>query len=156
VLAFALLVGCSGALEGEVVTDPVADWSFVADATDVVFATAGGDSFTTVIANPIVHDGALYLSVSTIFTLDDSALDAVLAGDGLRMRADGKVYSLTARLLTEARDIDPILPALVQANGYEATGIRWDPNPERYPGTQMSRWFFRLESESGRDRDQMD
>ncbi len=55
-LVFAVLLGCSGALEGEVVTDPVADWSFVANAKDVAFTTARGQSVTTVAANPIVHD----------------------------------------------------------------------------------------------------
>ncbi len=144
--AVALLLGCSAALEGEVVADPVADWSFVEDAEDVAFATAGGETFTTVVANPIVHEGDLYLSVSTIFTLSDDALDAILAGEGLRMLADGKVYDLSATHLTEPRDIDPILPALVRANGIEATGIRWDPKPQRYPGTQIGRWFLRLES----------
>ena len=145
-LVLALLLGCSGALEGEVVTDPVSDWSFVATAQDVAFTAAGGETFTTVAANPIVHEGKLYLSVSTLFTFGDDALDAILAGEGVRMRADGKVYDLSATHLTKARDIDPILPALVRANGIEATGIRWDPAPERYPGTQMGRWFFRLQS----------
>ena len=41
---------------------------------------------------------------------------------------------------------EAILPILVRANGMEATGTRWAPEPERYPGTQMQRWFFRLES----------
>ena len=144
-LALVLLLGCSGGLEGEVVSDPVADWSFVADAQDVAFETAGGENFITVSANPIVHDGDLYLSVSSIFTLGNDAVDATLAGEGIRMRADGKIYDLSATHLTEAREIDPILPTLVRANGREAPGIRWDPKPERYPGTQMQRWFFRLE-----------
>ena len=151
--ALALLLGCSGALEGEVVNDPVADWSFVANAKDVAFRTAGDESFTTVSANPIVHEGELYLSVSTVLTLGDDALDATLAGEGIRMRADSRIYDLSATHLTEPRDIDPILPILVRANGMEATGIRWDPEPERYPGTQMQRWFFRLESVKRADSD---
>ena len=145
-LVFALLLGCSGGLEGEVVTDPVTDWSFVANTKDVAFTTARGQTFTIMVANPIVHEGKLYLSVSSLLAFGDGALDAILAGEGVRMRADGKVYDLSATRLTEARDVDPILPTLVRANGIEATGIRWDPEPERYPGTQMGRWFFRLES----------
>ena len=145
-LVFAVLLGCSGALEGEVMTDPVVDWSFVANAKDVAFTTAGGQTFTNVVADPIVHEGKLYLGVSSLLTFGDGALDAILAGEGVRMRADGKVYDLLATHLTEAREVDPILPTLIRANGIEATGIRWDPEPERYPGTQMGRWFFRLES----------
>ena len=145
-LSVALLLGCSGALEGEVVTDPVADWSFVSDAQDVAFTTASGDSFTTVAAQPIVHEGDLYLSISTFLTLGDDALDAILEGEGVRMRANGKIYPLSATHITEPRDVDPILPVLVRKNGFAATGIRWDPQPERYPGTQMGRWFLRLES----------
>ena len=145
-LALALLLGCSGGLEGEVVTDPVADWSFVENAEDVAFAAGNGETFTTVLANPITHEGALYLTVSTLFTFSDDALDAILAGEGVRMRADGKVYDLSATHLTDARDIDPLLPALVRADGVEVTGARWDPEPSRYPGTQMPRWFFRLAS----------
>ncbi len=145
-LALALLLGCSGGLEGDVVTDPVADWSFVANAEDVSFAAGNGETFTTVVANPIAHEGGLYLTVSTLFTFRDDGLDAILAGEGVRMRADGKVYDLSATHLTDPRDIDPLLPTLVRANGMEATGVRWDPEPSRYPGTQMPRWFFRLVS----------
>ena len=145
-LALALLLGCSGGLEGEVVTNPVADWSFVASAEDVAFAAGSGETFTTVFATPITHEGKLYLSVSSLFTFHDDALDAILAGEGVRMQAAGKVYELSATRLTDPRDIDPLLPTLVRADGIDATGIRWDPEPSRYPGTQMSRWFFRLAS----------
>lgn len=145
-LVFALLLGCSGDLEGELVTDPVTDWSFVANTKDVAFTTARGQPFTIMVANPIVHEGKLYLSVSSLLNFSDGALDAILAGEGVWMRVDGKLYDLSATRLTDARDIDPILPTLIRANGMVATGIRWDPEPERYPGTQMGRWFFRLES----------
>ena len=146
-LAFALLAACSGGLEGEVVSEPVTDWSFLANAKDVVFETASGDSFTLVGVDPIVHEGALYLLATTIFTFDDGALDAVLAGEGVRMLAEGKLYDLKATHLTRAADIEPFLPTYVRENlRVEATGIRWDPEPERYPGTQNGSWFFRLES----------
>ena len=91
-LVLALLLGCSGALEGEVVTDPVVDWSFVATAQDVAFTAAGGETFTTVVANPVVHEGKLYLSVSTLFTFDDDALDAILAGEA-RSKTESRLTS---------------------------------------------------------------
>ncbi len=145
-LVAALLVGCSGALDGEIATEPVSDWSFVSEAKDVAFRTANGKSFTRVLLSPVVHEGRLYLDVMTIFISGDDGLEAVLSGEGVRMRADGTIYELSATHLTDPRDIDPILPTLMRKSGVEATGVRWDPEPARYPGTQVDRWFFRLES----------
>ena len=150
-LGFALLVACSGGLEGEVVSEPVTDWSFLADAKGVAFETASGDSFTLVGVSPLIHEGALYLLATTIFSFDDGALDAVLAGEGVRMLAEGRLYDLKATQLTSAADIERLLPTYVRENlQVEATGIRWDPEPERYPGTQNGAWFFRLESVQAR------
>ncbi len=145
--ATALVLACSGPLEGERVEKPTFDWRFVAEAADVTFATADGQRFRRVEVAPLVHDGELYLYGQTIFSANDSALDAVLAGDPLEMQVDGRVYPLAATRLTETADIERVLPTLVrQGMGIEATGIRWDPEPERYPGTQVRQWFFRLRS----------
>ena len=142
-----LLIGCSGALEGERVTQPVDDWSFVTGAGDVALATANGERFRRVEARPFVHEGELYLRAQTIFAANDAALDAILAGEPLEMQVDGRVYPLTATHLTAAADVERVLPTLVR-NGMkmEATGIRWEPDSERYPGTQVRQWFFRLRS----------
>lgn len=146
-LLLALGLACSAPLEGDVAGGPVDDWSFVAEADDVELASGSGRRFRTVLAGPIVHDGDLYLHASTIFDLDDAALGEVLAGGGVRLLADGRLYELAARRLTTAAEIDPVLPTLVRENlKVEATGIRWDPEPARYPGTQIRQWFFRLES----------
>lgn len=145
-LALSLELGCSGGLSGEAVSEPVDDWSFVAEADDVAFATASGDTFTFVNAGPLVHEGALYFQATTIFERGDDALDALLAGERLRMRANGKLYDLDATRLTTPEEVDPLLPGMLRQSGIEATGARWDPEPERYPGTQVRRWLFRLES----------
>ena len=144
--ALALALGCSRGLSGQVVTEPVDDWSFVAEAEDVAFATESGDTFTFVAAGPLVHEGALYLQASTIFARDDGALDALLAGEGLRMRVGSKLYDLDARRLTTPEEVSPLVPVILRQSRIEATGARWDPEPERYPGTQARQWFFRLES----------
>jgi hypothetical protein len=152
VSAFALVfaLACSAPLEGEVVSEPVADWSFVDDAADVELATPGGRRFRRVMAQPFVHEGALHLHLSTILGLSDPALDELLESGRLGLRAGGRVYALRATRLTSAREIDPLLPALVRDQmKIEATGLRWDPEPARYPGTQLRQWFFRLESERG-------
>jgi len=145
-LALLLAAACSGALEGEPATAPVADWSFVSGAEDVALATQGGRRFRSVVATPLVHEGDLYLHVSTLFSLDDGALEELLAGGGLVLRAGGRLYDLRAIRLTDAREIERILPTLVREEmNVEASGLRWDPQPARYPGTQLRQWFFRLE-----------
>ena len=140
------MLACSAPLEGERASEPVTDWSFVADADDVVFATPDGARFRSVQTSPLVHDGNLYLHVSTILSLNDPALDALLEGRGLQMLTGGRLYEFRTRRLETAREIDPLLPDLVRDDlKVEATGIRWDPEPERYPGTQVHQWFFALE-----------
>ena len=148
VLALVALIGVAcGPLRGERVEEPVSDWSFVTEAEDVTIATETGLRFLSVLAEPVVADGKLYLHVYTIFDLGDGALRQLLEGAGVHLRVDGKVYETTSRVLGTAAEIDPILPALVRDNsGMEATGVRWEPNPDRYPGTQMRQWFFALES----------
>ena len=145
-LALCVALACSAPLEGEVVAQPVADWSSLAEAGDVALATASGRRFRTVQAVPFVHAGALYLHVSTILALDDAALDELRAGAELRLGTQGRVHPLRAVELTSAAAIDPILPSLVRDTlAIEATGLRWDPDPARYPGTQIRQWLFRLE-----------
>ncbi len=143
-----LALACGSPLEGELVSEPVRDWSFARGAEDVAFETPGGARFQRVLAETYVHDGTLYLLVSTIFSAEDAALNETLAGGRVRARIAGKLYDLRATRLERAEDIDPFLPSLLRETmGMESQGARWDPLPDRYPGTQMRRWFFRLESD---------
>lgn len=142
-----LLVACSERLAGERVEESIEDWSFVHNVADVTFATADGQRFRAVEVGHIVADGELYLHAQTIFRGSDATLDAVLAGAPLEMQVDGRVYPLEATYLTEAADIERVLPILVRDGmRIDATGIRWQPDSPRYPGTQMRQWYFRLES----------
>jgi hypothetical protein len=146
-LAVALLLACSPPLRGELATQPVSDWSFVREAQDVAFETAGSRRFRTVAAAPVVQGGALHLHVFTFATGEDAALAELLAGGGLRMQAAGRIHELRTTPLTAATEIEAILPALVRDEmKMEATSLRWDPRPARYPGTQLRQWFFRLDS----------
>jgi hypothetical protein len=148
-LVVALLLACSPPLSGEVASQPVSDWSFVREAQDVAFETAGGKRFRSVVALPIVQAGSLHLHVFTFATGEDGALAELLAGGGLRMRADGRIHELRAAPLTGSAEIEALLPAIVRDEmKMEASGLRWDPRPARYPGTQLRQWFFRLESVS--------
>lgn len=144
----ALVLACSAPLEGELVGEPVDDWTFAAGSDDIDFESPGGLRFRRVLVDTHVYDGALYLVVSTIFSAEDAALDEVLAGGRVRARIEGKRYDLRAARLERAEDIDPFLPSLLRESmGIESEGARWDPEPERYPGTQVRQWFFRLESQ---------
>jgi hypothetical protein len=149
-LALLLAAGCSAPLEGGLVAEQVSDWSFLSGAEGLTFATPSGQRFRSVLTSHLVHDGGLYLHVSTIFSLADGALDELLAGGELQLLADGRLYDLRATRLEGPEMIDPILPTLLGENlKVETTGARWDPTPERYPGTQIRQWFFRLESAGG-------
>ena len=142
-LAFTALA-CGG-LEGEP-GGPVDDWSFVEQAASVEFATAGGRRFRFVRRQPLVHEGRLYLYASSVFTLSDTALDAVRAGEPVRLAVDGRVWDLHATPLGPPA-IQAILPSLLRKRlRVEAHGARWDPAPPRYPGTQIGQWLFALEA----------
>lgn len=146
-LLLGLALGCTRPLEGEVVADAVEDWSFLSQAEQTELATASGRRFRLVQARPLICDGELYLHASTIFTLEDAALGELLAGGRVHLRADGRIYELTATRLGTAAEIEQVLPTLLREHlKVEATGIRWDPEPARYPGTQIRQWFFRLRS----------
>jgi len=146
-LLLASLAACSSGVEGERVDDPVHDWSFVRQSEEVTFWTADGTSFRGTIARPLVHEGGLYVHAYTIFPVSEGILAAMDAGDEVLVRVDGKLYPVRATPLRSAAEIDPILPVLVRDEmKMEASGLRWDPSPARYPGTQVLQWFFRLES----------
>jgi hypothetical protein len=148
--ALSLALACSGPLEGERATEPVADWALVAGAEDLAFATASGRRFRAVRPATLVHGGALYLHVSTVFPWGDEALDELRRSGRLTLRARGRLHELSATELTTPEAIDPLLPTLVRRGfAIEATGLHWDPSPARYPGTQVRQWFFRLEPAGG-------
>lgn len=145
--ASALALGCGGALDGEPVRIPVDDWSFVTDAEDVAFATPSGRRFLRVVVDPFVHDGDLFLHVFTFLGSGGAAVEELLATRRVRMQAAGSLYELEATPLTDPADIDPILPSLLrQTLQIEATGAHWDPDTERYPGTQLTQWILALGS----------
>jgi hypothetical protein len=149
-LALLVALGCSSPLEGDAVTEPVADWASVAGAEDLELATASGRRFRRVLAQPFVSSNVLHLHVYTILDVSDPALDELLESGRIALRANGRVHALRATRLTSAAEIEPVLPTLVRDRmNIDATGLRWDPEPARYPGTQLRQWFFRLESESG-------
>ena len=63
----------------------------------------------------------------------------------MRVAVDGRVWTGRAVPLTSAGEIEPLLPELLRLNHVQARAPRWDPEPARYPGTQIQQWFFRVE-----------
>jgi len=89
------LVFPGGALSGEVVTEPVSDWSFVTDRF-VDVETRPADPYSVEL-NYIVRDGQLYLDPAEGRTW----LEHIRADPRVRVRFAGRVYPLTAVLVAE-------------------------------------------------------
>lgn len=134
-----------GSVEGEP-GGVVDDWTFVRDAESVAFGAADGTPVRLVASHPLVVEGRLYLRAFTVFPWEDAALATILEEGRARVVVDGRVWTLRAVPLTRAEEIDPLLPELLRVSHMEATDPRWDPDPPRYPGTQMKQWFVRLDA----------
>jgi len=107
-VALAVVVGCGGPilvfpggeLSGEVVTEPVADWSF-ADDTFVDLETRPDDPYSVEL-NYVVRDGKLYVDPAE----GRSWLEHIRADPRCRVRFDGKVYPVTAVLVGRPGELE--------------------------------------------------
>jgi len=103
-----LFVGCSGPgpfipggeLKGEVVTEPVEDWSFVTDMF-VDLETRPSDPYSVEL-NYIVRDGKLYIDPAEGRTW----FEYLKADPRLRVRFDGKIYPVTAVLVGRPGELE--------------------------------------------------
>jgi hypothetical protein len=111
-VALGLAAGCGGpvlffpggALSGEVVTEPVDDWSFVDDAF-VDLELRPGDPYSVQV-NYVVRDGALYIDPA-----EGRRWFALLqADDRLRVRFDGRVYPVRAVLVGRPGELEGFDP----------------------------------------------
>ena len=111
VLAVSVLVffGCGGGpfllfpggeLSGEVVTEPVTDWSFAADPF-VDVETRPGDPYSVEL-NYVVKDGQLYIDPSEGRTW----FDHLRADPRLRVRFGDKIYPVMAVLVGEPGELE--------------------------------------------------
>jgi hypothetical protein len=87
------LIFPGGALRGEVVREPVDDWSFVS-SWFVDLETRPDDPYSVEL-NYVVKDGALYLDPAE----GRRWLDHIRADPRVRVRFDGKIYPLRAVLV---------------------------------------------------------
>jgi len=84
-----------GALRGEVVEEPVTDWSF-ADDRFVDLEVRPADPYSVEL-NYVVRDGALYIDPAE----GRRWLDHIRADPRVRVRFDGKVYAARAVLVED-------------------------------------------------------
>jgi hypothetical protein len=94
------LVFPGGELSGEVVTEPVTDWSF-ADDTFVDVETRPGDPYSVEL-NYVVKDGQLYIDPAEGRTW----FDHLRADPRLRVRFGDKIYPVMAVLVGEPGELE--------------------------------------------------
>ncbi len=107
-----LLAGCGGPflvfpggeLSGEVVTEPVDDWSFV-DDTFLDLEVRPSDPYSVEL-NYVVRDGKLYIDPAE----GRRWLDYIREDPRVRARFGGKVYPLTAVLVGEPGELEGFDP----------------------------------------------
>jgi len=95
-----MLVLPGGALSGEVVNEPVDDWSFVT-ASFVDLETSPGDPYSVQI-NYIVRDGKLYIDPAE----GRGWFEYLKADPHVRVRFDGKIYPVTAVLVGRPGELE--------------------------------------------------
>jgi hypothetical protein len=119
---------------GELVAEPVADWSFAADEQEIELQLdAQSTSRTTWI---LVHEGRAYVPASTEFPPGKSWHRAALADGRAMLRIAGRRYPVT---LTRVED---------EALGAEVRRVAEAKYPSRPPGEA---WLFAVASPSPLD-----
>lgn len=94
------LVFPGGRLAGEVISDEVADWTFV-DDTFVHLETRPDDPYSIEL-NYVVRDGKLYIDPAE----GRSWLEHIRANPNLRVRFDGKIYPVHAVLVGKPGELE--------------------------------------------------
>ena len=94
------LVFPGGRLSGEVVSEPITDWSF-ADDRFIDIETRPGDPYSVEL-NYIVKDGHLFIDPAE----DRDWLEHIRADPNLRVRFGGKVYPVTAVLVGKPGELE--------------------------------------------------
>jgi hypothetical protein len=144
-------LACGHAIEGALDPGPLPDPGALLDAPDLAFATADGERPGFLLIEPFVHEGRLYLRAGTILAGEVPWVDRLAHEGSLRVLANGKVFGARAVQLTTPDEIDPLLPTVVsKLLRMDATGLHFLPASDRYPGTQLRQWYFRVEPAPGR------
>jgi hypothetical protein len=144
------ILGCGHPIEGALDPGPLPAAEAVLAAPDLAFGAADGERPGFLLVEAFAHEGRLYLRAGTILAGEVAWIDRIARESSLRVLANGRVYAARAVPLTTAAEIDPLLPEVVSRMRIDATGLRYVPDSERYPGTQLRQWYFRVEPDPER------
>lgn len=122
-----------GALEGSLVREPVADWSFTNSQSTVELETRPQDPYSVTVWC-VAHGDALY--VPSRHAENKTWVQHVLDEPRVRVRVGDKIYAGTLVRVTDPAEIEAVVPALVAK--YEL-----DPPDE---DEEDSSWLFRFRS----------
>ena len=96
-----MLVFPGGALSGEVVTEPIEDWSFVSDESFVDLETTPDDPYSVQL-NYILRDGKLYIDPAEGRTWFEYLKEDL----NVRIRFGDKIYPVTAVLIGRPGELE--------------------------------------------------
>jgi hypothetical protein len=150
-VALLAALACGHPIEGALEPGPLPEPDRLLAAPDLAFAALDGERPGFLLIQPFVHEGRLYLLAGTILSGDVPWLDRLVHEGSLRVLANGKVFAARAVHLASPAEIDPLLPTVVERlYRMDAAGLHFLPASDRYPGTQLRQWYFRVEPEPGR------
>lgn len=137
-------------LRGELVQEPVRDWSVAANHYVVEIETRAPSLLPSAHTWFVVHDGTLWLYAMAPRSFEYPWVRRLRAIDpGVRILVDGKLYAGRAVLVTEPAVIEPLLPAVLRKyDMVETPRARFVPAPMQHPGTQLQHWFFRVDPDT--------
>jgi hypothetical protein len=121
-----------GRLGGEVVREPVNDWSFT-DAHDTIAVETRPDDPYSVTVWCFTHGGHLY--VPSRDPQEKTWVKYVLADDRVRLKIGDKIYERRAVRVTDQAEIEAAAPTLLEKYDLER------PPPDEAPEV----WVFRME-----------
>lgn len=137
-----------GRLSGELVTEPVSDFSFASSEYGVQVEALSSTFFPSANVRCLVVEGTLYLFTESVFEF--GWLRALRRDPRARIRIREELYEVRAVPLTHPADIDPLLPDLLRKYfGMKVSGARYVGSSPRFPGTQVDMNFFRIEPARG-------
>lgn len=134
-------------LRGELVREPVRDWSFAADRYTLEIETVAPALLPSAHTWFFVHEGTLWLYTMLPPSLELPWLRRLRDVDpGVRIRVDGKLHEGRAVLVRDPAVLEPLLPTVLRKyHLVEASRARFVSAPERHPETQMQHFFFRVD-----------
>jgi len=134
-------------LRGEPAKESVRDWSFLEPRYAIEIETQAPSLLPSAQARFVVQDGVLWLYAMATAELEFPWVRRLRDVDpGVTIGVDGRLYAARAVLVHDADVIAPLLPAVLRKyHMVETSRARFVPSPERFPGTQIRHWFFRVE-----------